>query len=66
MIKVKTFSGKSMSSMSPECVLENRINNWLEENAVEIVDIKYSTCGGVNSRDALSWIPSAILIYKEK
>lgn len=65
MIKVKTFLMNSMNPLHHDR-LDNCINNWLEENDVEVVDIKYSTCGGVNSRDGVSWVPSAMLIYKEK
>ena len=65
MIKVKTFVMNSMNILHHER-LDDRINHFLEENAVEVIEIKYSTCCGVNSGDKVSWIPSAMLIYKEK
>lgn len=72
MIKVKMFSRTCKSitySAVDECImdLENSINEWLDENHVEVIEIKYSTtCSSVGTRDIISWIPSAILIYKEK
>ena len=60
------YSGRLSMNPLHHDRLDNCINKWLEENDVEVVDIKYSTCGGVNSRDGVSWVPSAMLIYKEK
>ena len=65
MIKVQTFVTNSHNTADHN-KLSNGINKFLAENDVEVVDIKYSTCGGVNSRDGVSWVPSAMLIYKEK
>lgn len=72
MIKVKMFSITCRSiaySAVDECImdLENSINEWLDENHVEVIEIKYSTtCSSGGTRDIISWIPSAMLIYKEK
>jgi hypothetical protein len=64
MIKVKTFTmGSSMNPLHHER-LDCRINKFLEENNVEVIDIKYSTCCCING-SAVSWLPSAMLIYKE-
>ena len=65
MIKVKTFTINSKNTAHHE-MLDDKINKWLAENDVEVVDVKYSTCYGVTSRDSLCWIPTALLIYKEK
>ena len=66
MIKVKTFViGNDYNVLHHE-KLANKINAFLEENDVEIVDIKYSTCCYVNSLGGGNWIPSALLIYKDK
>ena len=66
MIKVKTFTiGNDYNVLHHE-KLANKINAFLEENNVEVVDIKYSTSCGVTSRDGICWVPSALLIYKEK
>ena len=73
MIKVKMFSitcrSIAYSSAVDKCImdLENSINEWLDENHVEVIEIKYSTtCSSGGTRDIISWIPSAMLIYKEK
>ena len=73
MIKVKMFSitcrSISNSSAVDKCImdLENSINEWFDENHVEVIEIKYSTtCSSGGTSDIISWIPSAMLIYKEK
>ena len=43
MIKVKTFIANSYNPLHYE-KLDNSINKFLEENDIEVVDIKYSTC----------------------
>ena len=64
MNKVKVFVVKQGLS-HPHEKLEYQINHFLEENDVEVIDIKYSTCcHGDNGR--VAWIPSAMLIYKTK
>lgn len=55
MIKTKYFKE---SQMWNEKELDEKINNFLEENNIEVVDIKLS-------RD-LNGLCSALLIYKEK
>ena len=64
MIKVKTFTMNSCNVLHHER-LDKVINNWLEENDVEVVDIKYSTCCYTTTSGG-SWIPTALLIYKDK
>ena len=63
MIKVKTFTMGSMNPLHHER-LDCQINKFLEENTVEVIDIKYSTCCCLNC-NGISWLPSAMLIYKE-
>lgn len=55
MIKTKYFKE---SQMWNEKELDEKINNFLEENNIDVVDIKLS-------RD-LNGLCSALLIYKEK
>ena len=64
MIKVKTFVPNSYNPLHHER-LDDRINKFLLENDVEVIDIKYSTCCEHNGQ-CISWIPSAMLIYKTK
>lgn len=40
--------------------LDDKINKFIKENDIEVIDIKYSTAI-IES----GWIPSAMLIYKE-
>ena len=65
MIKVKTFVMNSQNVLHHER-LDNNINKFLEENDVEVVDIKYSTCCHAGNNGGNCWTPSAMLIYKEK
>ncbi len=62
MIKVKTFIMKGSTNPLHHERLDNAINNFIAENNIEVVDIKYST----SLSDQHSWIPSAMLIYKEQ
>lgn len=65
MIKVKTFAMNSQNIAHRER-FENNINKFLEENDVEVIDIKYSTCSCVDNMGGIHWIPTALMIYKEK
>ena len=65
MIKVKTFVTNSYNPLHHDR-LDNSINKFLEENDVEVVDIKYSTCCCVDTMGKFQWIPTAMLIYKNK
>lgn len=58
MIKVKTFVMNSGNQLHHER-LDNAINNFITENEVEIIDIKYST--SISNNYCLI---SAMLIYK--
>lgn len=62
MIKVKTFVTNSYNPLHHER-LDAQINKFIEENDIEVVDIKYSTTSAWNGA-ATVWIPSAMLIYK--
>jgi hypothetical protein len=62
-IKVKTFIMNSQNPLHHDR-LDARINNFIQENDIEVIDIKYSTCVYSNGCGG-SWIPSAMLIYKE-
>ena len=65
MTKVKTFISNSYNPLHHDR-LDNYINKFLEENNVEVVDIKYSTCCCSDNMGRFQWIPSAMLIYKVK
>ena len=65
MAKVKTFVTNSFNPLHHE-KLDNSINKFLEENDIEVVDIKYSTCCCTDSVGRFQWMPTAMLIYKEK
>ena len=64
MIKVKTFVINSNNPMHHER-MDAQINKFIEENDIEVVDIKYSTTSAWNGAAAV-WIPSAMLIDKLK
>ena len=67
MIKVKTFVIKNSNNICHPERLDNYINNFLAENDIEVVDIKYSTAMAVlQNSEVYIWKPSAMLIYKEK
>ncbi|MGN0006896.1 MAG: sporulation protein Cse60 [Alistipes sp.] len=66
MIKVKTFTMNNSKNVSRHEILDNDINKWLEEHAVEVVDIKYSIGYYKNAMGSGCWYASAMLIYKEK
>jgi hypothetical protein len=65
MTKVKVFVVKQGLPHSHE-KLEFQINQFLAENDIEVVDIKYSTCSCSDTRGGGIWTPSAMLIYKTK
>ena len=65
MTKVKTFVTNSFNPLHHE-KLDNSINKFLEENDIEVVDIKYSTCCCTDSVGRFQWMPTAMLIYKVK
>lgn len=66
MIKVKTFVIKNSDNPLHHERLDEAINNFLAENSIEVVDIKYSTAMASNAQSSYMWKPSAMLIYKEK
>ncbi|WP_372780260.1 hypothetical protein ACBZ92_01975 [Priestia aryabhattai] len=63
MIKTKLFTGSDTTKANPgnyvEC--DGEINEFLEENNVEIIDIKFTS---TYNNDQI-W-NSALMIYKEK
>lgn len=65
MTKVKTFVTNSCNPAHHDR-LDNSINKFLEENDVEVVDIKYSTSCCADTMGRFQWIPTAMLIYKVK
>jgi hypothetical protein len=65
MTKVKTFVTNSYNPAHHDR-LDNSINKFLEENDVEVVDIKYSTSCCADTMGRFQWIPTAMLIYKVK
>ncbi len=66
MIKVKTFFISNSFAISAHERLDNKINTFLIENDVDVVDIKYSVAATSGSNGGVSVIPSAMLIYKTK
>ena len=66
MVKVKTFLINSHNPLHHER-LDKLINKFFEENDIDVIDIKYSTTAAAPSGSlGFLWIPSAMLIYKEK
>ena len=67
-IKVKTFIPLSRDCTGSSDKLDSLINNFIAENNIEVIDIKYSTAiFGVSQGASLSnWVPSAMLIYRER
>ena len=65
MTKVKTFVTNSYNPAHHDR-LDNSINKFLEENDVEVVDIKYSTSCCADTMGRFQWMPTAMLIYKNK
>lgn len=63
MIKIKTFFINSTNILHHDR-LDKSINAFLDENDVEVVDVKYSVAiGGDNGQYVY---PSAMLIYRIK
>lgn len=60
-MKVKTFVPNSGNTCHHDR-LDIMINKFLEENDIDVIDIKYSTAFVNNNY----WIQSAMLIYNEK
>lgn len=66
MVQVKTFVMNSNNPLHHER-LDKLINNFIKENDIDVIDIKYSTTAASASGSlGFLWIPSAMLIYKEK
>ena len=66
MIKVKTFVIKNSNNPHHHERLDGVINNFLAENDIEVVDIKYSTAMAPDAQGGFFWEPSAMIIYKTK
>lgn len=67
-IKVKTFIPLSRDCTGSSDKLDSLINNFIAENNIEVIDIKYSTAifGGSQGASLSSWVSSAMLIYRER
>ncbi len=67
-IKVKTFIPLSRDCTGSSDKLDSLINNFIAENNIEVIDIKYSTAifGGGQGTILSNWVPSAMLIYRER
>ena len=63
MIKVKSFVLNTFNTMHHD-QLDNAINHFIEENNIEVVDVKYSASLS-SDEGRLSFAHSALLIYKE-
>ena len=67
MIQVKTFVIENSNNPLHHERLDGIINKFLAENDIEVIDIKYSTAMAMEqTRAAIHWKPSALLIYKTK
>ena len=64
MIKVKTFIPNSQNPIHINR-LDSSINAFIEENDIEVIDIKYNT-SVVYTGSAIQYYPSAMLIYRTK
>ena len=64
MIKVKTFIPNSQNPLHINR-LDSSINAFIEENNIEVIDIKYNT-SVVYTGSAIQYYPSAMLIYRTK
>ena len=64
MIKVKTFIPNSQNPVHINR-LDSFINAFIEENDIEVIDVKYDTAA-VYTGNAVLYYPSAMLIYKKK
>ena len=60
MIKVKTFIVNSGNPLH-HSRLDDSINSFIEENKVEVLDVKYSTCYSTQNY----FTASALLVYKK-
>ena len=58
-VKVECFSGNS------EISLESQVNEWLENNNVDIIDIKFSSAACVDELNIYDQY-SVLIIYKEQ
>lgn len=63
MTKVKTFIINSNNPLH-HARLDDAVNKFIEDNNVDVIDIKYSTTATTNSMGNALWFPSAMLIYK--
>ena len=64
MIQVKTFIIGNSHNPIHHDRLDDKINKFISENDIEVIDIKYST-SAITTGMGFQWIPSAMLIYKE-
>ena len=64
MIKVKTFVPRSTNPIHHQ-KLDDAINQYIADNAIDVIDIKYSASFCSDSGRG-SFLHSAMLIYKTK
>jgi len=62
MVKVKTFVLNSGNAQCHHSQLDDNINKFIEENDIEVIDIKYSSAGYGDCGVQLS----AMVIYSGK
>jgi hypothetical protein len=62
MIKTKLFHGQKDNPWNEK--LDAQINDFLSENSVELIDIKFSSCENRTVEKAVH--VSALVIYREK
>ena len=62
-VKVKIITLANSGNPLHSSRLENAINCFIEENNIEVVDIKYS-CTAYPTTNGGHWTPSALILYR--
>ena len=62
-IKVKIITLTNSANPLHSSRLEDAINRFIEENNIEVVDIKYS-CTAYPTANGGHWTPSALILYR--
>ncbi|MGN0222605.1 MAG: sporulation protein Cse60 [Muribaculaceae bacterium] len=62
-VKVKIIALANSGNPQHSSRLENAINSFIEENNIEVVDIKYS-CTAWPVYNGGHWTPSALILYR--
>ena len=62
-VKVKIITLANSGNPLHSSRLEDAINRFIEENDIEVVDIKYS-CTAYPTANGGYWTPSALILYR--